>query len=94
MLLLFSHRLQDGHGSDGGSDPRPKDQEVQEELEVGAQLDLVLVLVPDHLLQGLHARAHRPEDAVGRGWTVNRCLWIIVNYFKYLSLEWEGGWSV
>ena len=65
MLLLFSHRLQDGHGSDGGSDPRPEDQEVQEELEVRAQLDLVLVLVPDHLLQGLHARAHRPEHAVG-----------------------------
>ena len=65
MLLLFPHRLQDGHGSDGGSDARPQDQEVQEELEVGAQLDLVLVLVPDDLLQGLHARAHRPEDAVG-----------------------------
>ena len=62
---MFSHRLQDSHGSDGGSNPRPQDQEVQEELEVGAQLDLVLVLVADHLLQGLHARAHRPEDAVG-----------------------------
>ena len=59
----LSHRLKDSHGCDGRSNSGAKDQEVQEEEEIWAQLDL-LVLVPNNLFQGLHAGAHRPEDAV------------------------------
>ena len=65
-----SHRLKDRHGCDGGSDAGAKNQKIQEEEEVWAQLDL-LVLVHNsslsqlhNLFQGLHARADRPEDAV------------------------------
>ena len=64
------HRLKDSHGCDGRSNSRAQHQEVQEEEEVWAQLDL-LVLVHNsslsqlhNLFQGLHARADRPEDAV------------------------------
>ena len=59
----ISHRLKDCHGCNGRSNSRSQNQEVQEEEEVRAQLDL-LVRVSYDLFQGLHAGAHRPEDAV------------------------------
>ena len=58
-----THRFKDRHCCDGRSNTGAKNQEVQEEKEVWAQLDL-LVFVPYNLFQGLHAGAHRPEDAV------------------------------
>ena len=58
-----THRFKDRHCCDGRSNTGAKNQEVQEEKEVWAQLDL-LVRVPYNLFQGLHAGAHRPEDAV------------------------------
>ena len=65
----LSHQLKNCHGCDGRSDSGAQDQEVQEEEEVRAQLDL-LVLVPDNMLQGLHAGADRPEDAVEADQTI------------------------
>ena len=65
----LSHRLKDSHGCDGRSNSGAQDQEVQEKEEVWAQLDL-LVLVPDNMLQGLHAGADRPEDAVEADQTI------------------------
>merc|ERR1719391_1973831 len=63
-LHSFEHfRLKDRHGCDGRSNSRAQDQEIQEEEEVWAQLDL-LVLITNNLLQGLHAGADGPEDAV------------------------------
>ena len=58
-----THRFKDRHCCDGRSNTGAKNQEVQEEKEVWAQLDL-LVRVPYNLFQGLHAGADRPEDAV------------------------------